>query len=171
MRPVSQALSFFFLCIICTYFCKKAIKTFPSSTFLNYVVLIATQLKWAWDFLLLQSFCQARPSYKFAAAAAGVSLEVGVRQFEGGPEGGGSMECAVCLCKMEQGEEVRDLKCEHVFHRVCLDRWLGTGRMTCPLCRNHVKPPRAALSGHHEDVIVLDVFGGRRRDRCTWWLR
>ncbi|VFQ95350.1 unnamed protein product [Cuscuta campestris] len=143
----------------------------PSSSFINYVIFIATQLKWAWDFLLLQSFCQAgrRPPCVFEASAVGPA----VRRFEGGS----AVECAVCLCPVERGEEVRELRCEHVFHRACLDRWLGTGRMTCPLCRNHVKPPHAAaaaLSGlHHHEVIVFDVFGGGRshRDRSTWWLR
>nr|GLL34057.1 RING-H2 finger protein ATL67-like [Ipomoea trifida] len=176
MRPASQALSFFFLLIICTFICKKTIKMFPGSAFLNYVVFVATQLKWAWDFLLLQSFCQARPGaalFKFdvAAVSGGGGAELGVRRFEGGA---GEVECAVCLCKIEEGEEVRDLRCEHVFHKVCLDRWLGTGRSTCPLCRNHVKPPRAAALDElhrHQEVIVFDVFGGRRRDRCTWWLR
>ncbi|RAL37540.1 hypothetical protein DM860_000234 [Cuscuta australis] len=140
----------------------------PISSFINHVIFIAKQFKCAWDFLLLQSFGLAgrQWSYIFETSDAGPAA----RRFEGGP----AVECAVCLCRMEHGEEVRDLRCGHVFHKACLDRWLGTGGLTCPLCRNHVLLPRAAALSElrHDEVIVLDAFGGgRSRDRCTGWLR
>ncbi|KAF1843307.1 uncharacterized protein K460DRAFT_287660 [Cucurbitaria berberidis CBS 394.84] len=44
--------------------------------------------------------------------------------------------CLVCLCDFEADEEARKLvKCEHLFHKVCIDQWLTTGRNSCPLCR------------------------------------
>jgi len=61
--------------------------------------------------------------------------------------------CLVCLCDFEADEEARKLvKCEHVFHKICIDQvspnsvirdvqnanstqWLTTGRNSCPLCR------------------------------------
>ncbi|KAF2098579.1 hypothetical protein NA57DRAFT_65983 [Rhizodiscina lignyota] len=44
--------------------------------------------------------------------------------------------CLVCLCDFEAGEEARKLvKCGHLFHRLCIDQWLTTGRNSCPLCR------------------------------------
>lgn len=44
--------------------------------------------------------------------------------------------CLVCLCDYEPGDEVRQLsKCNHLFHRQCIDEWLTTGRNSCPLCR------------------------------------
>lgn len=44
--------------------------------------------------------------------------------------------CLVCLCDFEAEEEARKLvKCEHLFHRLCIDQWLTTGRNSCPLCR------------------------------------
>nr|XP_009775194.1 PREDICTED: RING-H2 zinc finger protein RHA1a-like [Nicotiana sylvestris] len=85
-----------------------------------------------------------------------------------------SVECAICLCKIEEGEEVRELRCDHVFHRVCLDRWMNCGRnMTCPLCRNHLMPNAVLFSelNHHQEVIRLDFLSGRSRDLCQWWLR
>ncbi|MQL88573.1 hypothetical protein Taro_021132 [Colocasia esculenta] len=53
------------------------------------------------------------------------------------PEGDGehAVQCVFCLCDLEDGEEIRELKCEHLFHRPCLDRWVGYGRVCCPLCR------------------------------------
>ncbi|KAF2626447.1 hypothetical protein BU25DRAFT_411842 [Macroventuria anomochaeta] len=44
--------------------------------------------------------------------------------------------CLVCLCDFEAEEEARKLvKCEHLFHKICIDQWLTTGRNSCPLCR------------------------------------
>nr|GMD18311.1 E3 ubiquitin-protein ligase RHA2B-like [Ipomoea batatas] len=85
---------------------------FPHSKVLNCVVCVAAQLKWAWDCLLSQSLCQF--PYKFNVVTGIISpenaaSEVGVRVFEG--ESDGAVDCAVCLCKIEEGEEVRDLKC------------------------------------------------------------
>ncbi|KAJ4371029.1 hypothetical protein N0V86_008724 [Didymella sp. IMI 355093] len=57
-------------------------------------------------------------------------------------DGGETMElaadarCLVCLCDFEAEEEARKLvKCEHMFHKICIDQWLTTGRNSCPLCR------------------------------------
>jgi len=53
----------------------------------------------------------------------------------GGEEPAGEV-CAVCLAEYEGGEEVRVLPaCRHGFHRECVDRWLLTGALTCPVCR------------------------------------
>ncbi|KAM3359783.1 E3 ubiquitin-protein ligase RHA2B-like [Capsicum galapagoense] len=35
--------------------------------------------------------------------------------------------CAVCLSTFEDGEQVRKLKCKHIFHKDCLDTWLQAG--------------------------------------------
>jgi hypothetical protein len=44
--------------------------------------------------------------------------------------------CLVCLCEFEAKEAGRKLvKCNHLFHKDCIDQWLTTGRNSCPLCR------------------------------------
>ncbi|XP_059444130.1 brassinosteroid-responsive RING protein 1-like [Corylus avellana] len=44
--------------------------------------------------------------------------------------------CAVCLYEFEPHHEIRRLtNCRHIFHRGCLDRWMGYDQKTCPLCR------------------------------------
>ena len=58
-----------------------------------------------------------------------------------------AVECVFCLSGVEEGEEVRELRCRHVFHRACLDRWLATPPATCPLCRSRLlttSPPPTA---------------------------
>lgn len=44
-------------------------------------------------------------------------------------------ECVLCMYEIEEGGEIRDLRCKHLFHRRCLDRWL-VQQLTCPLCRD-----------------------------------
>ncbi|KAL5537760.1 hypothetical protein UlMin_046221 [Ulmus minor] len=44
--------------------------------------------------------------------------------------------CAVCLYEFESEDEIRRLtNCCHIFHKGCLDRWMGYDQKTCPLCR------------------------------------
>ncbi|XP_078437878.1 uncharacterized protein LOC144708432 [Wolffia australiana] len=49
--------------------------------------------------------------------------------------GGAPAECAVCISAVDVGDEIRELRCRHVFHRGCLDEWVDYGKDTCPLCR------------------------------------
>ncbi|KAM3269410.1 hypothetical protein P3S67_030292 [Capsicum chacoense] len=175
MRPASLAITFFLAFLVSIYIFKKSLKMFPrlsTTIVLNYIIFIVTQLKWAWGILLLQSFSHP---YNLSTISSqndhDHELEVMHYEPEPGSSNSDSVECAVCLCKIEEGEEVRELRCDHLFHRVCLDRWLGMGRMTCPLCRNHLKQPRL-FANLHQEVILFDfVEGTRSRDRCQWWLR
>ncbi|WOL14710.1 RING-H2 finger protein ATL50 [Canna indica] len=52
-----------------------------------------------------------------------------------------TVECIFCLTSVEEGEEITEIRCKHIFHRHCLDRWLvHRQRATCPLCREVVVP-------------------------------
>ncbi|XP_057762972.1 brassinosteroid-responsive RING protein 1-like [Arachis stenosperma] len=49
--------------------------------------------------------------------------------------------CAVCLYEFQGDDEIRRLRnCRHIFHRRCLDRWMGYEQRTCPLCRTPLIP-------------------------------
>ncbi|KAG8366457.1 hypothetical protein BUALT_Bualt17G0082000 [Buddleja alternifolia] len=133
---------------------------------LNYMISIVTNLKWACNYLLHQSFFQCPyeiilPEY---ADDFNVACYKDIANLEE------SAECAVCLCKIDGDDEVRELRCDHLFHRVCLDRWLGYGHMTCPVCRNNLKLPPVAAELHQE-LIVINCWATRCNDRDTWWLR
>lgn len=43
-------------------------------------------------------------------------------------------ECRVCLCALEEGEDVRELPCGHWYHGPCIERWLTASRCSCPIC-------------------------------------
>ena len=44
----------------------------------------------------------------------------------------GDEECAICLDKIVDGEDVSHYKCQHYMHSNCLWKWENG----CPLCRN-----------------------------------
>lgn len=51
--------------------------------------------------------------------------------------------CSVCLSSFEEEEQIRELcNCCHIFHRICLDKWLDHRQTTCPLCRSSLMPDR-----------------------------
>ncbi|CAL4884692.1 unnamed protein product [Urochloa decumbens] len=72
----------------------------------------------------------------------------------------GDGDCAVCLCGIGAGDEVRRLSnCRHAFHRGCLDSWMAHDQRTCPLCRAPLIPgdpcawdPWAAAAADYNDM-------------------
>ncbi|KAH7538331.1 putative RING-H2 finger protein ATL50 [Ziziphus jujuba] len=48
--------------------------------------------------------------------------------------------CIVCMNCIERNHEVRvPSVCCHVFHKECLDGWIGQGQgITCPICRSNL---------------------------------
>ncbi|GAA0143964.1 hypothetical protein LIER_04526 [Lithospermum erythrorhizon] len=111
------------------------------STIYIYTIFVATQLKLAWNCLFHLSFAH---SYNLDRPD---DFMEGVRYYEHEDDwsSSSSVECSVCLNEIEEGDEVRQLSCDHVFHRECIDRWIGYGNVTCPLCRSCVKMPHRVL--------------------------
>ncbi|CAG8011778.1 unnamed protein product [Penicillium nalgiovense] len=46
----------------------------------------------------------------------------------------GQFVCAVCLEQVDRMQEIRELRCLHVFHRECLEKWFLGDHFNCPLC-------------------------------------
>lgn len=48
--------------------------------------------------------------------------------------------CTICLNKIESNEYIRKLKCNHLFHKKCVDNWLKKNieNPSCPNCRGIV---------------------------------
>ncbi|KAK9321623.1 hypothetical protein V1517DRAFT_339630 [Lipomyces orientalis] len=83
------------------------------------------------DMLLLSSFIG--PAKPPVAAQEDVDKSGGITKANEEHIGD---RCLVCLSDFEEGEECRKLRqCGHLFHRMCIDEWLTTGRNSCPLCR------------------------------------
>lgn len=93
-------------------------------------------------------------------------------------EGAGGVECAVCLCTIGEGDDdIKGLRCQHVFHRVCLERWFGYGQLSCPLCRrswvDNSRTAGAAGAGGDENFICFNFSSSFTSgdDKSSWWLR
>ncbi|KAK4795754.1 hypothetical protein SAY86_028080 [Trapa natans] len=49
-------------------------------------------------------------------------------------------ECSVCLTEFKPHSGINRLSCGHIFHNVCLERWLDYCNISCPLCRKSLMP-------------------------------
>ncbi|GBM47725.1 hypothetical protein AVEN_59570-1 [Araneus ventricosus] len=45
-----------------------------------------------------------------------------------------TFSCPICLCASFRQDQIKRLRCSHVFHQSCIDIWLRNNR-NCPLCR------------------------------------
>ncbi|KAM4709701.1 E3 ubiquitin-protein ligase ZNRF3 isoform 2-T2 [Discoglossus pictus] len=59
-------------------------------------------------------------------------------------------DCAICLEKYIDGEELRVIPCTHRFHKRCVDPWLLQNH-TCPHCRHNIIEQK---KGSHGPVCV-----------------
>eukprot|EP00866_Antonospora_locustae_P001961 jgi/Antlo1/1961/133 len=46
--------------------------------------------------------------------------------------------CSICLSVFARDDELRLLRCKHMFHSNCVDPWLLHSSDTCPMCRESV---------------------------------
>ncbi|KAI9085718.1 hypothetical protein K1719_032324 [Acacia pycnantha] len=104
----------------------------------NYLKLALSHFKWALDCLLYHPFHSLRLHHHQPLQEIHhiFTEEEQVEIWHPREGGGEEVECAVCLNKIGEGDEVRVLRCEHVFHRECLNQWVGLRNFTCPLCRH-----------------------------------
>ncbi|KAG7978978.1 hypothetical protein I3843_05G107200 [Carya illinoinensis] len=144
-----------------------------------------------WDFVIFLYDSFSKGSYEHdhddiladSSNSSTTDPEPAIGVYEWKPAAGGRSsreveeECTVCLSKIEEGEEMRELRCEHHFHRICLDRWIGYKGVTCPLCRDSLFL-RKTVCSIAELGVELELLhfkycclssSGHRRE--TWWLR
>ncbi|KAL4352295.1 hypothetical protein GQ457_06G005190 [Hibiscus cannabinus] len=73
--------------------------------------------------------------------------------------GGGVCDCVVCLCKLRDGEKVRELDCCRVFHKDLFDGWLHHFNFNCPVSRSPLQVDRRVeLTRKRVASDLLDWF-------------
>ncbi|KAJ5294152.1 hypothetical protein N7508_008973 [Penicillium antarcticum] len=59
---------------------------------------------------------------------------------------------AVCLEQVDRPHEIRQLRCLHVFHRECLEKWFLGDHFNCPLCH---RAYYASNTPPHNDYVWM----------------
>lgn len=49
-----------------------------------------------------------------------------------------SNTCSICIDPFLAGEYQRTLKCKHIFHKKCIDKWIKKDKNECPMCRTQI---------------------------------
>jgi hypothetical protein len=63
--------------------------------------------------------------------------------------------CVICQGKFKEGENLRVLPCEHMFHCGCIDKLLHNGEgneVGCPMCKKELEEPQG--ESYHSDGSV-----------------
>ena len=55
-------------------------------------------------------------------------------------------ECLICIENFEEDEDIIKIKCNHIFHKDCIRKWLCNESNKCPICRIEID------KGHPKDT-------------------
>jgi hypothetical protein len=96
----------------------------------------------------------------------GLSVNLESSIFKRNPDVSEDTKCYICLCPIEENEEIYELECKHIFHKECLDNAILHQHTTCCICRceipineekNETEPntnaPNSDSSGH---IIIYE---------------
>lgn len=54
------------------------------------------------------------------------------------------IDCCICLSSVNPNEFIRELNCNHKYHKKCIDKWLikmskQYETISCPICRQNIE--------------------------------
>ena len=84
----------------------------------------------SWDNILRNSFIQRNPYKKVTTDKAIENIKK--VKFNNSFE---QKECPITMMEFEEGEEISELPCKHVFNTEAINRWLKEENYKCPVCR------------------------------------
>ena len=64
--------------------------------------------------------------------------------------------CSICLNEVRSTRNTQPIRCGHVFHSHCLEKWKEKGKNTCPVCRKVFDGKR-----FHVTMTVTNNYTGR----------
>jgi hypothetical protein len=56
-------------------------------------------------------------------------------------------DCAICLEPFKLRQHAKKLRCEHMFHKKCIDKWLNRSQL-CPCCRDDMNTSMESVPVH-----------------------
>mgnify|MGYP000864554440 FL=1 len=62
--------------------------------------------------------------------------------------------CAICIENYKDGDEIRNLPCEHKFHKDCVDHWLVV-KNSCPVCKRKPLEDTQPLNQEGRDQLEM----------------
>ena len=65
--------------------------------------------------------------------------------------------CSICLEYIIDKQSCNVTKCNHQYHKRCLNKWLRVGN-TCPYCRTELKPRRSEREFFISEILPLLEF-------------
>jgi hypothetical protein len=65
-------------------------------------------------------------------------------------------ECPICIAEFNTGDLCRQLPCDHVFHRTCIDQWLQVS-IVCPMCKRNIQAFLHGEEAEYEAMLARSV--------------
>lgn len=53
--------------------------------------------------------------------------------------------CSICLMDIKKDDDIFKIKCDHFFHKDCLEKWLRDYNYLCPICRTELGKSKAHI--------------------------
>lgn len=78
-----------------------------------------------------------------------------------------TIKCTICQMNLENGEKVRTLRCLHLFHKGCIDKWLTTINGSCVICKVKQKLPEAPVSPTSAALNKANALFKAERNRTS----
>ncbi|KVH97513.1 RING-H2 finger protein ATL11-like [Cynara cardunculus var. scolymus] len=143
---------------------------FCISTISSFIASLTAYLIWAWDILIHLCFFNHHNLQQLHHLPQ--KSQLGLPQLQWSSKE--PVECAVCLSDIEEDEEIRVLRCDHLFHKRCLDRCIEYRHTTCPLCRDILAGPRMVCELGRELLFFSFCStnsSSHDDDFDRWWIR
>ncbi|KVI05345.1 Zinc finger, RING/FYVE/PHD-type [Cynara cardunculus var. scolymus] len=137
----------------------------------NFVHLILTYIDAFWTFLnWIRYAIYHRSRFQFLKKGR---FELRSSHFHQNPRSKEPVECAVCLSEIKKEDEISELRCNHLFHKHCLDRCVEHRHATCLLCRDYLAGPRMVAELGRELLVFsfCSIDRSNDDDFDRWWLR